>query len=185
MTVRVLILPGLFNSGTEHWQSHWEKRYSGLHRVKQENWETPVCTDWVNNLQKKISKSERPVVLVGHSLACALIARWAQEYPGQTKHVRGALLVAPSDTEAQSYPAGTTGFTPMPLNTLPFDAITVAGTNDPYVSRERATAFSDAWGSELVWLENAGHINAEGGVGAWPEGIELLFKLTGDPQFNS
>lgn len=53
MTVRVLILPGLFNSGAEHWQSHWEQRYSGLHRVKQEDWQNPVCTDWVQNLQKK------------------------------------------------------------------------------------------------------------------------------------
>ena len=45
MTVRVLILPGLFNSGAEHWQSHWEQRYSGLHRVKQDDWQNPVCTD--------------------------------------------------------------------------------------------------------------------------------------------
>ena len=97
--------------------------------------------------------------------------------------MRGELLVAPSDTEADSYPAGTSGFSPMPLNTLPFDAITVASTNDPYVTRERAEAFSQAWGSELVWLENAGHINGEGGYGTWPQGIELLFKLTGDPQF--
>lgn len=183
MTVRVLILPGLFNSGTEHWQSHWEQRYSGLHRVRQDDWETPVCIDWVQNLHKKITKSERPVVLVGHSLACTLIARWAQQHPKEARRVRGALLVAPSDTEAESYPAGTTGFSPMPLNPLPFDAITVASTNDPYVTRERAEAFSQAWGSELVWLENAGHINGDGGYGAWPQGIELLFKLTGDPQF--
>ena len=183
MTVRVLILPGLFNSGAEHWQSHWEQRYSGLHRVKQDDWQNPVCTDWVQNLQKKITESERPVVLVGHSLACSLIARWAQQHPKEARRVRGALLVAPSDTKADSYPAGTTGFSPMPLEPLPFDAITVASTNDPYVTPERAEAFSQAWGSELVWLENAGHINGEGGFGAWPQGIELLFRLTGDPQF--
>ena len=47
----------------------------------------------------------------------------------------------------------------------------------------KSHAFSQAWGSELVWLENAGHINGEGGFGTWPQGIELLFKLTGDPQF--
>ena len=185
MTVRVLILPGLSDSGTEHWQSHWEQRYSGLKRVKQDDWVTPVCADWVQNLQKAFSKSNRPTVLVGHSLACTLIARWAQQYPQEARQVRGALLVAPSDTEADSYPTGTSGFTPMPLEPLPFDSITVASTNDPYVSVERATQFSQAWGSELVWLDNAGHINGSSGMAAWPKGIELLFELTGDPQFKS
>lgn len=183
MTVRVLILPGLFNSGTEHWQSQWEQRYSGLHRVKQQDWETPARTDWVQRLHKKVMDSQRPVVLVGHSLACNLIAGWAEQYPEAAERVRGALLVAPSDTEADSYPSGTSGFTPMPLSRLPFDSITVASTDDPYVSAPRATAFSEAWGSELVWLQKAGHINGQSGYGNWPEGIELLFKLTGDPQF--
>jgi len=59
----------------------------------------------------------------------------------------------------------------------------VASTDDPYVSVERATAFSQAWGSELVWLQQARHINHESGLGDWPEGIKLLFQLTGDPQF--
>lgn len=183
MTVKVLILPGLLNSGPEHWQSQWEQRYSGLHRVKQQDWEAPVCEDWVQRLHKKVTDSQRPVVLVGHSLACTLIARWAQQYPEVAKRVRGALLVAPSDTEADSYPPGTTGFTPMPLGQLPFEAITVASTNDPFVSVERAQAFSDAWGSELVWLQNAGHINDESALGLWPQGVDLLFKLTGDTQF--
>ena len=185
MTVRVLILPGLFNSGAEHWQSQWEQRYSGLHRVKQQDWQTPACTDWVQRLQEKVAGSQRPVVLVGHSLACTLIARWAQQHPQAAERVRGALLVAPSDTEADSYPSGTSGFTPMPLNRLPFDSITVASTDDPYVSVERATAFSDAWGSELVMLQKAGHINGDTGYGIWPQGIVLLFKLTGDPKFKS
>ena len=184
MTVRVLILPGLFNSGAEHWQSQWEQRFSGLKRVKQTDWQTPTCADWVQRLHEKVTASERPVALVAHSLACTLIARWAHEYPDiAQKMVRGALLVAPSDTEADSYPGGTHGFTPMPLNLLPFESITVASTDDPYVSVERAKMFSDAWGSTLVHLPNAGHINGERGYGKWPQGIDLLFKLTGDQQF--
>lgn len=184
MTVKVLILPGLNNSGEDHWQTRWEKNYSGLKRVKQDDWNTPVCADWVQRLHDKVTSSQRPVVLVGHSLACNLIAAWSQQYPTDAKNrVRGALLVAPSDTEAPSYPQGTSGFAPMHLGQLPFDSITVASTDDPYVSVERATAFSEAWGSELVWLQQAKHINHESGLGDWPEGIKLLFELTGDPQF--
>lgn len=185
MTVRVLILPGLFDSGPQHWQTQWEHRFSGLRRVEQSDWQTPTCSDWVQRLHEKVLASPRPVVLVGHSLACTLIAQWAQQHPEVAQRVRGALLVAPSDTEADSYPVGTSGFAPMLMNQLPFASITVASTDDPYVSVKRASAFSDAWGSELVWLHNAGHINGDSGYGAWPEGVDLLFKLTGDPQFQN
>jgi predicted alpha/beta hydrolase family esterase len=97
--------------------------------------------------------------------------------------VRGALLVAPSDTEADSYPPGTSGFVPMSTQRLPFPTIMVASTDDPYVTQDRAQTFSQVWGSELVWVENAGHINGQSGYGVWPQGVELLFKLTGDPCF--
>ena len=186
MTVRVLILPGLLDSGPDHWQSHWEQRFSGLKRVKQADWQTPSCDDWVQRLHEKVTASPRPVALVAHSLACTLIARWAHEHPEAAKQVRGALLVAPSDTEADSYPSGTRGFTPMPLNKLPFESITVASTDDPFVALERAQAFSEAWGSKrLETLDNAGHINADSGLGYWPQGVGLLFELTGDPQFKT
>ncbi|MFC6338578.1 alpha/beta fold hydrolase [Pseudomonas sp. CCM 7891] len=182
MTVRVLILPGLFNSGEIHWQSQWERQFSGLHRVEQQDWETPVATDWVERLNQEVAAVDGEVVLVAHSLACTLVTRWAQQYT-QAHKVRGALLVAPSDTEADSYPSGTTGFVPMSMQRLAFPSIVVASSDDPYVTQERAQAFSQAWGSELVWLQSAGHINGQTGYGAWPEGAALLFKLTDDPQF--
>ncbi|MDB6145733.1 MAG: alpha/beta hydrolase, partial [Pseudomonas sp.] len=138
----------------------------------------PNAADWVERLNQEITAVEGDVVLVAHSLACTLITRWAGQYP-ETHKVRGALLVAPSDTEADSYPPGTTCFTPMSTQRLPFPTIMVASTNDPYVTQERAKAFAQAWGSELVWVENAGHINGQSGYGPWPEGVELLFKLTG------
>lgn len=182
MTVRVLILPGLFNSGETHWQSQWERQFSGLYRVEQQDWETPVAKDWVTRLNQEITAADGEVVLVAHSLACTLVTRWAQQYP-QVRQVRGALLVAPSDTEAVSYPSGTSGFVPMSTQRLPFSSIIVASTDDPYVTHDRVKAFSQDWGSELVWVENAGHINGQTGYGPWPEGAELLFQLTGDPQF--
>jgi predicted alpha/beta hydrolase family esterase len=178
MRLRVLILPGLFNSGEAHWQSQWERQFPDLHRVEQRDWETPVAADWIERLNLEIAAAEGEVVLVAHSLACTLITLWAQQYPDNRK-VRGALLVAPSDTEADSYPSGTRGFTPMSLQRLPFPTVTVASTDDPYVTTERARVFAQAWGSELVWLENAGHINGQSGYGPWPEGLELLGSLTG------
>jgi len=61
---------------------------------------------------------------------------------------------------------------------LPFPTIVVASTDDPFVSPERAAAFANAWGSRLVTLPGAGHINADAGFGPWPEGCGLLAELS-------
>ena len=45
-------------------------------------------------------------------------------------------------------------------------------------SLERSRAFARAWGSELVELSNAGHINGDAGYGPWPEGLAMLEKFT-------
>jgi len=170
----VLILPGLGNSGEGHWQTRWEQEYSFI-RVQQKEWERPVCNDWIETIDRKVvSLNTTDVLLVGHSLACCTIAFWAKRF---NRTIKGALLVAPSDTEAETYPPGTTGFAPMPLNKLPFPSITVASTNDYYVTSERAQHFADAWGSELVSVGPAGHINVAAGFGNWPQGIKLLKRL--------
>ena len=53
----------------------------------------------------------------------------------------------------------------------------MASTDDPFASLERATAFAAAWGSRLVTLERAGHVNADTGFGPWLEGRRLLAEL--------
>ena len=172
---RVLLLPGLYDSGPEHWQSYWERETPGAVRVVQRDWSTPARTDWVATLEAAVAVHGRDVVLVAHSTACSLVAFWAAQ---TARTVRGALLVAPSDTEAASYPAGPTGWTPLPMDRLPFPSIVVASTNDEYVTLERATQFAEAWESQLVNIGAAGHINTASALGIWPRGRELLAELT-------
>ncbi|MGZ3752127.1 MAG: RBBP9/YdeN family alpha/beta hydrolase, partial [Mucilaginibacter sp.] len=96
----ILIHPGLGSSGPQHWQSLWEKEF-GFQRIEQQDWETPICADWITTINDYVSKYEpQNVILVGHSLACTAIAYWAQQY---NIRIKGALLVAPSDTEADTY----------------------------------------------------------------------------------
>ena len=172
----ILLVPGLWNSGPEHWQSYWERERTDCRRVLQQNWETPRCSDWVTALEAAVAASPDPVVLAAHSLGCALVAHWAGASK-QLAKVRGALLVAPSDVEAPSYPAGTSGFVPMPLVKLPFPAIVVMSTDDEYVTPERAARFANAWGAQLVSVGAKGHINSASGLRTWPEGFALVEKL--------
>src|SRR5712664_3129180 len=139
----ILLVPGLWNSGPEHRNPHWERERTDCRRVLESDWETPRCSEWVAALEAAVAGSNLPVVLAAHSLGCALVAHWA----GGSRHlakVRGALLVAPSDVEAPSYPTGTTGFAPMPLKKLPFRSIVVMSADDQYVTPGRALRFARA-----------------------------------------
>ncbi|MCC6462466.1 MAG: alpha/beta hydrolase [Saprospiraceae bacterium] len=171
---KIFLHPGLYNSGEQHWQTHWENTY-GFERIRQDDWQTPVCADWIARLDDVLCREDlRQVIVVGHSLACATIGYWAQHYQ---RVIKGALLVAPSDTEAPSYPEGTTGFRPMPTGRLPFPSIVVTSADDPYVSPARARQFADAWGSAYVELDGLGHINSDSNLGNWDVGAGLLAQL--------
>lgn len=177
MTLHTLILPGLGNSGPDHWQSQWERRDPGFRRVLQDDWDSPDCAAWVARLSRELAGVDTPVLLAAHSAACALTAHWAAGAGADIAKVRGALLVAPSDPSGPNYPAGPRGFNPVPLRRLPFPSIVVASDNDPYVSLQRAREYATAWGSSLVVLEKAGHINVASGHRVWPEGFALLDTL--------
>jgi uncharacterized protein len=173
-----LILPGLSSSGPEHWQTRWEQSDPTCRRVEQAEWETPRCADWVSTLDDAVAHAEESVVLVAHSSSCVLVAHWARDASADNlAKARGALLVAPSDPEGPNFPDGPTGFAPVPMARLPFRSIVVASRDDQYITMDRAREYAAAWGSELVDLGDAGHINAASGLGTWAVGYGLLQRL--------
>ena len=172
--MKIFTVPGLFNSGPQHWQTHWENEY-GFVRIEQQDWETPVCDDWLQTIDAVVNQQPlNKVVLIGHSLACCTIVRWSEKYK---RIIKGVLLVAPSDVEAPSYPPGTTGFSPMPKFKLPFPSIIIASSNDEYVTFERAKEFAGNWGSEFINAGELGDINSTSDLGLWPFGYTYLKRL--------
>lgn len=178
MKCDVLIVSGLWNSGPEHWQSHWERKYPQWLRVPHRDWNAPERDEWVDELDAAIAACQGRPILVAHSLGCMLVAQWARS--GSPLKAAGAFLVAPSDTEAASYPVDANAFNPVPLAPLPFPSIVVASADDPFAAIERSRAFAQAWGSKLVEIGDAGHINADSGYGPWPEGEALLDEFCRD-----
>lgn len=174
----VLVLPGIGNSGPQHWQSEWERLDPSMHRVLQDEWDAPRCADWVARIDSVIAQQSLPVVLVTHSSSCALVSHWVLQASAENSaRIKGALLVGPSDPTGPNYPIGPSGFAPVPLNRLPFPSIVVGSDNDIYVSESQARTYASAWGSKFVLLRGAGHINGESGLGHWPEGLKLLAQL--------
>src|SRR5882672_4236614 len=116
----VLILPGLGNSGPEHWQTLWEHGLPGARRVVQRDWDRPDPESWAKALEAAVAECSAPAVLVAHSLACALVVGWAAAARGR---VKAALLVSPSDVEMPDRtPPEVRGFGPLPRARLPFPA---------------------------------------------------------------
>ncbi len=102
----ILIVPGLGNSGPDHWQSRWERKLPTAQRVEQADWNAPDREGWVGTLCAAIAAARRPVVLVAHSLGCMTVALAAAELARNA--VRGAFLVAPADVERPDMPATVT-----------------------------------------------------------------------------
>ena len=56
MSPLVLTLAGLWNSGPQHWQTHWEARHPQWSRVPHGEWQTPDKDEWVAELDRAIGR---------------------------------------------------------------------------------------------------------------------------------
>ena len=171
----VLILPGWQNSGPDHWQSRWEQAH-GYTRVEQHDWLRPRRGDWSARLEDVLLSCNEPAVLVAHSLGCMLVAGWAA-HSKNTHRVKGALLVAPPDVEQGEVRQTLPSWAPVPLQPLPFQTVLFAGSNDSFCAPQRARQFAAAWGAEFIDAGLLGHLNAESGLGDWPQAQDQLLRL--------
>ena len=166
MSETVLLVPGLGNSGPDHWQSRWEAKDRRFARVEQRDWDAADLAAWTTRLDEAIRAAPR-ACLVAHSFGClAAIRRLA----GRSADVAGALLVAPAD------PARF-GLEPFPLARIPIPVILVGSETDPWLAFAKARHMARALGARLINAGDAGHINAQSGHGGWPEGARLLARL--------
>jgi uncharacterized protein len=173
---RVLIVPGLNNSGPGHWQTEWEQRLECSHRIELQDWSTPNFDAWVHAVEIAIDEFA-PTYIVAHSfgsLATAFVT---------AKHIanlRGILLVAPAD------PGKFDLCEKLPASRLTVPGILVGSLSDPWLSWPTAETLANQWGLEIECAGSAGHINVESGHGEWLEGQLILHRLlheTAKPQY--
>jgi uncharacterized protein len=125
--------------------------------------------------------AQRSIVLVAHSLGCHLVAAWAAA-SRHTTAVRGALLVAPPDVTREDFPPDMHNWRKPVLQKLPFPAICVLSSNDPFGSLAAGQATAAAWGARSVVAGPLGHLNGDSGLGDWPAGRALLAELIELPE---
>jgi predicted alpha/beta hydrolase family esterase len=165
---RILTLPGLYGSGVDHWQSRWEALHPWFERVVQDDWHTPDLPRWADKLEQALRASDKPVLIAAHSFGCLTTVHAAAR---GAPNLAGALMVAPADPGKFGLAEILSGCA------LAFPAIVLGSTTDPWMSEERASYWAGQWGAHYRCLGAVGHINAETGLGDWPEGLALLQSL--------
>lgn len=178
--MKTYLIPGISNSGPDHWQTRWEQNY-GFIRIQQKDWIRPNYADWEQSLLEQIADdsydnadSRKNQILVGHSLGCLLIANSS---PKIKNRVGSILLVAPPNPKSPAFPKGLVGFEEFPQTNLEIPGILVYSENDPYGTPEFSKNLASIWGLQAVNLGEKGHINSQSNLGDWEEGYRIYERL--------
>jgi predicted alpha/beta hydrolase family esterase len=167
---RVVVVPGLNNSGPQHWQSLWQQQFPQFERVEQDDWTQPDLAAWSARLDQLRAKQDLPTLFVAHSFGCltavASIAR-------NSYRAAGVLLVAPADPVKFGVQDA------LPQERLPCPSIMIASSDDPWMDISHASAWARRWNSEFIGAGALGHVNAQSGLGNWPFGLARLQALAG------
>jgi len=161
----VLVVPGLYDSGPQHWQTLWQAQHPSFVRVVQDDFATPSLERWSETIADAVDACDAPPIVAAHSFGCLATLHAVLR---RGRMLAGLLLVAPADPERFAVASR------LPPHRLPFPSTLVASTNDPWMKFVKAGALAAAWGSRFVGCVDGGHINADSRLGAWPRGMALL-----------
>lgn len=187
--IKVLIIPGLRNSGPAHWQTWLASQYADALRVEQDDWETPDLDAWSARIDDTVHQAQHSGVrwiAVAHSFGCLALADHlrrslapAREGRNQlTSPVHAALMVAPAD------PLKFDLVSRLPAHPLGIPLHLIGSENDPWMPLDRARAWAATWRAVFQNLGKAGHINVESGFGAWPlarHKVDQMIRLQQTP----
>ncbi|MCC6927047.1 alpha/beta hydrolase [Novosphingobium sp.] len=178
----ILFVPGLRDHVEDHWQTHAARALPGSVTVAPLTSDRLSCAARVAALDAALQGIAGEVVIAAHSAGCLMVAAWAQN---PTRPIKGALLATPADVEnplPPGYPGyeelDANGWVPIARSPLPFPAIVAASRNDPLAGFDKVAELATAWGAELLDAGEVGHLNPPAGFGPWPEGLELIQRLS-------
>ncbi|HET9642109.1 MAG TPA: alpha/beta hydrolase [Burkholderiaceae bacterium] len=159
---RLLIVPGLQDSGRAHWQSWLQGQYRDSLRVRQYDWSTPDLDRWAARIGTTLEHAGagHTWIAVAHSFGCLALARHLMLQPDVA--IVAALFVAPA--EPDKFGVGEL----LPHQRLAVPSTLVASDTDPWMSSASTRRWASRWGSHWFTLGDAGHVNSESGFGPFP-----------------
>ena len=182
--IRLLVVPGLHDSGPAHWQTWLQQQSRRSLRVQQRDWSEPDLEAWADRIDATIA-AQPPArwIAVAHSFGCLALARHLDRHTSDgagdpRRPVRAALFVAPADPVKFGVAARVPGHRLAPRSTL------IGSDSDPWMSGAEARRWAGLWGARFMSLGDAGHINTEAGFGPLPRAkavvAEMARRLVGE-----
>lgn len=162
---RLLIIPGLNDSDSGHWQTWLQAQFPGSRRVVQHRPQVGELERWSARIQDVLDQHpETDWVAAAHSFGVLALAHHLAlvQQRGERSRIRQALLVAPAEPDR----FGVAEL--LPHRRLPVPTTLIASQNDPWMSSVNALRWASRWGSSYSNLGWVGHINTEAGFGPFP-----------------
>ncbi|MBV8503922.1 MAG: alpha/beta hydrolase [Paucibacter sp.] len=158
---RLLIVPGLNDSGPAHWQTWLQQQYPDSRRVVQRDFERADLQRWSERIQSTLETAGGDDwIAVAHSFGVLALVDHLSAHIASP--IREVLLVAPAEPDRFGLAEL------LPHHRLAVQSTLVASQNDPWMTFGSAQRWAARWGSNLVNLGRVGHINAESGFGPFP-----------------
>jgi predicted alpha/beta hydrolase family esterase len=158
---RLLVVPGLHDSPSGHWQSWLQDQFPTALRVVQRDWATADIERWAGRIASTLDRAGAgPRVAVAHSFGALAVARHLALVP-QTP-LAAVLFVAPADPDR--FGIGEL----LPQQALRLPATLLLSSNDPWLGLAAGQRWAQRWGSPCVNLGPAGHINVQSGFRTLP-----------------
>lgn len=162
---QILLVPGLFDSGPQHWQTLWHQAHPDWLRICHDDWTEPDLPRWVNAVTEHLLEAKEPLTLVAHSFGCLASFYAAQQHPEKVKSI---FMVAPADPELVGVDVS------LMQHASKVPGRIIASTNDYWMSFDRVMYWSRQWKLPVSVMGPLGHINTDSGHGDWSEGVSLL-----------
>ncbi|MFT4099631.1 MAG: alpha/beta hydrolase [Burkholderiaceae bacterium] len=166
----LLIIPGLGDSGPEHWQTWLQQRAWRAWRVEQPDWHDANLSRWSAAIGRSLRQrrhwrcaAQEPVIAVAHSFGCLALARHLLDGEG----IDAAMLVAPAAPRAVGVDDR------LVTHALSCPAVVIGSANDQWASIDDTLRLANAWGAGLINLGQVGHLNVASGHGPWPLALRL------------
>jgi predicted alpha/beta hydrolase family esterase len=170
--VRVLVVPGLHDSGPAHWQTWLQAHFRHSVRVEQDDWASADLERWSQRIGDTLARHPGSRwVAAAHSFGCLALAHHLARRREPEQGVQAALLVAPADPQKFGVEPA------LPATSLNIPSVLIGSETDPWMRAENARSWARKWDAQFVNLGDVGHINTEAGFGPLPQAKTLVELL--------
>jgi len=162
---------------SDHWQ-HWladELRFEGqdVDYPQLPDSDTPDLDTWLALLDELVTRGERPVTLIAHSLAASLWLSRVARGAGTGLVTRLALIAIPSPAILEPTVVASFVDHPRRVDALPaVETIVFEGEGDPYSPGGARGAYAIDPEIRVEFVSGGRHLTPDSGFGPWPRILE-------------